>query len=242
MAIVVGLAVASYCCLLPLISSGFCVRKTECQQTGHSRDEPQGPQDLRQDTAGMNHKSLEVDQSTLQRMKKMVKAIHSSGLSKWPYTHCIISLFIIHYKGSYIFITSYNALYRQALSKVLISSIFKMAANSLINDITWLVWALFFCHTENKEQYIEVLENLGNSHLTQDNNEVSTGFLNMAVFTREVTALFKNLVRGGGDFGGGWESGEEGGGGVIERSGKVHTIVISFYRTNISLIWASSVP
>ncbi|KAK6474567.1 arf-GAP with SH3 domain [Huso huso] len=46
------------------VTSSFTSKMTKCRNTVASLEE-----------------SLEVDQATLQRMKKLVKAIHSSGLS-----------------------------------------------------------------------------------------------------------------------------------------------------------------
>uniref|UniRef100_A0AAY5EHS4 ArfGAP with SH3 domain, ankyrin repeat and PH domain 2b n=1 Tax=Electrophorus electricus TaxID=8005 RepID=A0AAY5EHS4_ELEEL len=94
-------------------TSIFTTRMTHCRNTVAALEE-----------------ALDADRSVLSKMKKSVKAIHSSGTT----------------------------------------------------------------HVENKEQYIQTLEKFDESCVYKDDPDVCTAFLKFSVFTKELTALFKNLV------------------------------------------------
>lgn len=48
---------------------------------------------------------------------------------------------------------------------------------------------------ESEELYVQAVEKFGEYLLGRDNDQVGSAFVQFSVFTKELTALFKNLVR-----------------------------------------------
>nr|XP_054604192.1 arf-GAP with SH3 domain, ANK repeat and PH domain-containing protein 2b isoform X2 [Nothobranchius furzeri] len=50
-------------------------------------------------------------------------------------------------------------------------------------------------HVENEDQFVQSMEKFGDNFVSREDPEVGAAFLRFAVFTKEMTALFKNLLQ-----------------------------------------------
>ncbi|KAG8512405.1 Arf-GAP with SH3 domain, ANK repeat and PH domain-containing protein 2, partial [Galemys pyrenaicus] len=112
--------------------------------------------------------ALDVDRMVLYKMKKSVKAINLSGLAAHTLAFCACELPELALPSPSV---SWEDIRRT-------SHFLRTPA-----------------HVENEEQYTQALEKFGGNCVCRDDPDLGSAFLKFSVFTKELTALFKNLIQ-----------------------------------------------
>ncbi|KAI4577515.1 hypothetical protein MJT46_003350 [Ovis ammon polii x Ovis aries] len=156
-------------------ASSFTTRTAQCRNTVAAIEE-----------------ALDVDRMVLYKMKKSVKAINISGLDlirlSWSGSD-------EKPPGSLVGHTFTVSLYVTGVPETVSSSKKCPFEEDAAMHRKAPGLHQLPAHVENEEQYTQALEKFGGNCVCRDDPDLGSAFLKFSVFTKELTALFKNLIQ-----------------------------------------------